>query len=439
MLATEKTLALVEDTFSKYLLGSISLTELQNTLEVALDNMPFEKEQKFVVKVKLASRPTNNFFGIEVYPSIEDISAMCTKLLSNDCDGPLFVKDWRDIRHWIVCIDTLCLSRDFIAFNPKELTAMLMHELGYVMASDQPPTQFYEAYLAGRARMKTIYSISAKQLAFIYSIPMAVACTPRFWVDDENNVKLDPTADVTLIDTGYSDHLLSALTKIIKKIGTRQLSPVICYNIDAAIDWANKNIVDVYRRKNEFRDELYYIAIQRNDGYIPQLCDALLTKLGVEMRERYSGQIIPSYGTGALALADGTITLESYRPVFNMTKSSKFEAMWASAQEAFMNRLTKKRTNLPTQYDIDRIFVEIDRIQNASDRIYVLDMIYACVQKIDMFEESLMNNPADLKRWEAKLAQMRDDLDRARRMVLDKKNFDKSYKLWVKVPEGYEG
>lgn len=438
-MATEKSIVLVEDTFSKYLLGSISLTELQTNLATALQNMPFEHECEFVVKVKLASRPTNRFFGIEVFPCEPVMMNMTAHLLSGSCDGQDFIQKWRSITCWKVCIDALCLDHDFIAFNPKELTAMLMHELGRVMVSDQPPQQFYEAYLAGRARMRNVYNISAKTLANIYAIPMAIACTPKFWVDDENNVKLDSTADATLIETGYSDHLMSAMTKIVKKIGNRPFSPDNCYEVNASIDWANKNIVDVYHRKNELLDELYYIAIQRNDGYIPNLCDSILNSLGVALRERYSGHVVPSYGTGVLALADGTITLEAYQPIFDAKRYATFESCWASAQEAFMNRFTKKRTNLPTQYDIDRILVEIDRIQNASDRIYVLDMIYSCVQKIDMFEESLMDDPNDLRRWESKLAEMRDTLDHARRMVLDKKNFDKSYKLWVKVPEGYEG
>lgn len=454
-MATTKAIELAEEVFAKYLMGDSSITELEEGLSVALNNLPLEPAREFVVNVKLENRVSNRFFGIECYPTITCMQQMAQSLFDQgiiedreyDLDtvtpdltrSAMFLKTYRSTTSWCIMIDLLCLDRDFIAFNPKELTAMLLHEVGYTIASDIPATAFYTAYLNGLSRMPAARRVHTASLYGMYTIPMAIACTPRLWFETEDQIKLDAMADQTLIECGYEEHLISAVKKIVKAIGTETFEPQNYNDLDASIDWVNKNIVDVVRRRDMLRDELYYIAIRRNDGYIPHLCDDILRNMGASLRERYSGAVMESYGTGVTRLADGTISLEDYAPFTNMKTYSKLEAAYTAANESFLNRKTKKRSTLPSQYDIDRIMVEIDKIQNQYDRIYVLDLIYECVQRIDMFEESLMDNSNELRRWAPRITQMRNDLDKCRQMVLDKKNFDKSYKLWVKVPEEYEG
>jgi len=438
-MGTLRSLELMEQAFTDYLAGEKSLTELENTLKVALENLPSEKENTFTVRVKLENRISNAFFGMECFPDLNEarefMSVVFRTMVDDDEEtrARTVIDRWRSITNWDVVIDLLCLDRDFITFNPKELAAMLLHEVSFVIASEQPILHFYEAYLASAARMPKVYRVHNLNLPMLYGIPLAIACSPRCWLQDYDVIM----EDATLAEVNYQDFLNTAIEKITKRVGTEVFAPTNYNDLNAAMDWANKNIVDIVRRKTELRDELYYIALQRNDGYFPQLCESILSQLGVRLRERYNGSVLES--CGCVKFADGEISLEQYAPIFDIGQASRFESMWASAQESFLNRKTKKRVNLPNQFDIDRIQIEIEKMENQYDRLYVLDMIYQQIQNLDMFEESLMDDPASLKRWQPRLELLRNQLDQLRQQVLAKKNFDKSYKLWVKVPEGYEG
>ena len=442
-MGTLRSLELMEQAFADYLSGEKSLTELENTLKVALENLPVERELYFNVKVKLENRIGNNFFGMECFPAINEAREFMSIVsrsfdyntieeVGEDSYLDTIRKSWNNITNWDVVIDLLCFDRDFITFNPKELSAMLLHEVSQ-STSETPMLRMFEEYLAAGARMPKIYKVHNVNLPILYAIPLAVACSPRCWLEDYNVIK----SDLTLEEAGYQEFLNTAIEKITKKVGTEVFAPTNYNDLATAMDWANKNLVDIVRRKTELKDELYYIAIQRNDGYFPELCESILDQLGVRLRERYYGYVVES--SNCVKLANGEITLEQYQPFFDIKVYSKFEKTWSSAQESFFNRKTKKRVNLPNQFDIDRIQLEIEKMENQYDRLYVLDMIYQQIQNLDMFEESLMDNPSELKRWQPRLDNLRAQLDLLRQQVLAKKNFDKSYKLWVKVPEEYEG
>ena len=93
---------------------------------------------------------------------------------------------------------------------------------------------------------------------------------------------------------------------------------------------------------------------------------------------------------------------------------------------------------LPSQYDIDTISIEVDRISNHHDRIYVLDLIHDRLDQIQEFEE-FVEYTGEIKRYSTKIKMLRDALDQLRIAVLRKNNFDKKYGIFVKYPAGYEG
>ena len=212
------------------------------------------------------------------------------------------------------------------------------------------------------------------------------------------------------------------------------------------MDWCCSNITDIVRRREKLKDELYYTAIRSNSGYMKSLCARILDWLGVRMQERYTGAVVES--SMCLEYCNGDITFEQYKPVFNFKRWVAIESQLNIARsgteveiatEGFFNKRKKKKIDMPSLYDLDRISIEIDGIENEYDRVYVLDLIYACLERVNDFEEAISADPMELKKYEGRIAQFRTQLDELRQRVLAKKIVPKQYKVFVKVPEEYAG
>ena len=440
-----RAIELIENTFSDYMIGKINEKAFLSKLETALDNLPFNSEKSFSVNISKNKSMGKDFFGFNVFPEIDKLEDICNKIANDDVKFKDIVKRWRSIKEWEIVIDSLVFDRSFIAFNPKELTAMLLHEIGHVTQSDEPIEQFYRAYLESKSRLKNADKVSKKVLYILYTIPLAVACTSRRWVNDKNEIKLEISADKSLIETGYAEHLINAFDKIIKASGSINRSEDMNYReIESNVEWANMNIVDVIKRRDKLKDSLYYKAIQTNSGYIQALCARILNFLGVRMRERYTGAVAES--CMLKELINGEITLETHVPFYDIKKFGQIEARIVREQnalevanEAFFNKRKNSKVNIPDEYDLDRIFVAIDDIQNNYDKVYVLDLIYEQIEKLNDFEEAISMDETKSKKWAPKIEEMRQRLATLRKTVLSKNIAKKEYKVFVKYPEGYEG
>ena len=440
-----RAIELIENTFSDYMIGKINEKAFLSKLETALDNLPFNSEKSFSVNISKNKSMGKDFFGFNVFPEIDKLEDICNKIANDDVKFKDIVKRWRSIKEWEIVIDSLVFDRSFIAFNPKELTAMLLHEIGHVTQSDEPIEQFYRAYLESKSRLKNADKVSKKVLYILYTIPLAVACTSRRWVNDKNEIKLEISADKSLIETGYAEHLINAFDKIIKASGSINRSEDMNYReIESNVEWANMNIVDVIKRRDKLKDSLYYKAIQTNSGYIQALCARILNFLGVRMRERYTGAVAESCMLNELI--NGEITLETHVPFYDIKKFGQIEARIVREQnalevanEAFFNKRKNSKVNIPDEYDLDRIFVAIDDIQNNYDKVYVLDLIYEQIEKLNDFEEAISMDENKSKKWAPKIEEMRQRLATLRKTVLSKNIAKKEYKVFVKYPEGYEG
>ena len=440
-----RAIELIENTFSDYMIGKINEKAFLSKLETALDNLPFNSEKSFSVNISKNKSMGKDFFGFNVFPEIDKLEDICNKIANDDVKFKDIVKRWRSIKEWEIVIDSLVFDRSFIAFNPKELTAMLLHEIGHVTQSDEPIEQFYRAYLESKSRLKNADKVSKKVLYILYTIPLAVACTSRRWVNDKNEIKLEISADKSLIETGYAEHLINAFDKIIKASGSINRSEDMNYReIESNVEWANMNIIDVIKRRDKLKDSLYYKAIQTNSGYIQALCTRILNFLGVRMRERYTGAVAESCMLNELI--NGEITLETHVPFYDIKKFGQIEARIIREQnalevanEAFFNKRKNSKVNIPDEYDLDRIFVAIDDIQNNYDKVYVLDLIYEQIEKLNDFEEAISMDETKSKKWAPKIEEMRQRLATLRKTVLSKNIAKKEYKVFVKYPEGYEG
>ena len=439
-------ITMIDDAFSSYLTNHNDdrlCKDLSDILSAFAGNKRFEVE--IVHSKDFAKEP---FFGMSIYPSGEYMSRLSSHLTEKET--PSFKKlltFWRHIADWHIEIDSRVFDRVAISFNPQELTAMLLHEIGHTVYSDRKIEMFHRAYMECRIKMTTERKESAKILYFLYQIPLLVACGAKCWRVTSLDLKEEIFADQSVAKLGYGEHLCSAYRKIIRSYGSTSgySDPVRMQSgIDQSMFWANTNIGDLVHRKNKLKDELYETGSKTGSAYMRKLITGIMNKLSIGTKERYTGNIVME--SFVLDFDNPQEYLKKNTLVFDFKGISALEGVIRSAEEIGRNEVAteafgrkKKKLDIPTQLDVDTIFVEVDRIQNHADRRYVLDLIYHQEERINHFLELCEVNNDLKKKHAGKMNAMLKELEQMRQAVLAKRSFDKQYKVFVKYPSGYEG
>ena len=446
----ERILLSLENAYSRYIMKSTSESQLCKDIETALNTMPFDGRNKsFSVQIT-NQKMTEKFFGMRVFPKIEELDEFCKDLVNEESDKLVkfneLSKRWRTIDSWFLELDGVLFNRNTINFTPKELVALTLHEIGHVIYSDSPIEGFYRAYREAKVRMTISDRATQKLMYHIYMIPLSLACMQRRWVNDKNQVNVELIADKSVVELGYGDYLVEAFNKIIRHFGsinsnTNQMQA----ELDTSMQWCNKNISDVMLRKEKLKDELYYKAIRTKSNYVKAITIILLDKIGFKMRERYTGYVVEN----SLELLSDPDVMKKYEPIVDALESARFDKQLQSlmnsesiALEAVFNRRKKIKAEMPSQYEVDAIAVEVDKITNHHDRIFVLDLIYELLDRINTFEEAISPDKSLVRKWSGKIDAMKDSLEQLRQATLAKKSFSSGYKFFVKMPpeaEEYSG
>ena len=449
----EKALSLLEQSFSDFLKGKIKQDKLCKNIGVALSSLPFEGGRKHFT-VEITKTVANiDFFGMRIFPTLEENAGICERLTSTADDRSKLIKYsdlikiWKRLPDWKLEIDSMCFDRSGMAFTPRELVALTLHEIGHIIYSETPVEIFYRAFKENQLRLKLADKGTQKAMYMIYMLPLSIACSQRRWINGKNELHVEIIADRTVADFGYGEDLLNAMDKIVRNIGSVNTDENRQYDeVNSSIEWCNRNVVDVYKRRETLKDELFYQAVKNKSNYIKAVVIFAIDKIGFKLREKYNGvateatiELVtnPDFLTNYDLIED---TLESAR-FFKLVDYHRGEA--EAALEAIINKRKKIKVVLPSQYEVDAIAVEVDSIKNHSDRIFVLDLIYNLLERINTFEEAISPDPALVRRWQDTIDLMRTELQNYRKATLEKKTFTKSnYHLFVKLPEqaaDYEG
>lgn len=434
-----KKINMIDNVYFDYLMKKINNESLEKKLGVILSGLEFDSGSKsFVVNI-VKNDGKEPFFGMRIFPVIEEANKITSSMANEKKSLSEICRMWKSISQWYLEIDNSVFDRTELNFIPKELTALTLHEIGHVIYSDTVIEQFYRAYKESYMRMKISDKASLKYLYLLYNIPLSIACMGRQWTNGKNEIRQEKFADKILAQNGYSEFLLTALNKIIKAYGNDigQNNDNCENKIRASINWCNLNVQDLVKRKNTLKDELFYQTIKSNSLYIKALSMKILNDLGVGLRENYTGAVVES----TLDIIQSPEFLSKYDSYYDIKRFGNIQMGIKIATESYMSALESSRNSikLPSQYDIDAIAVECDRISNHHDRIYVLDLIYEKLTQINQFESLISDNRTELKKYSGTINRMRDELEQMRKSTLDKHNFDKEYKLFVKYPKGYEG
>lgn len=408
----------------------------------------FDTSKKFYVYITddKKAQTKEPFFGMRIFPSQKYAENIIKEIIEEDETNILnMCERWKKISEWDIEIDNRVFQRESISFNPQELTAMLLHEIGHTIYSDKKIEMFYRIYKECNIRMKETDKAAAKILYIIYMIPLTLVCGFRDWGLTSVDLREEIFADQSVQKLGYSKHLISAFSKIIKAYGSGGYVSESSdeKELTRIMDMCNLNISDLRHRRDKLKDELYNTGNSHNGRYIKTMISNIMKKIGIAKKTRYNGNTVLE--SDFSSCFDNENFINESLLIFDIKSFNNLEKqitiMQNSAKAKIANEAfgIKKKVEIPSQLEVDCISVELDRIENHADRRYVLDLIYNQEEKIQKFMELCEYNK-DLKRKHyGKMQSMMTELEDIRKKVLSKRSFDKNYKVFVRYPEGYEG
>ena len=302
---------------------------------------------------------------------------------------------------------------------------------------------FYRAYQESLVNISTAQKMSLKVLYLLYAIPLSSMSLIRHFTNGNNGINVEIAADQVVVEYGYRDELSTAINAIVKAYGNSNLGKTYdekYHEIQESVNWATLNIVDVLVRQKSMKDRMYVNSIKVNSIYIKTLYKTIMNRIGISLKEKYKGIVCEA--TLDILMEDGVQF--KYDSVYDRKIFGKYETQIKNIQESNHIATESSKTdrqyekNFPSQYEIDLIEVEADRVENHHDRMYVLDLIYVQMDKIQFVRDNADCDPK-CKRLLSKVNGYEKQLNEIRMNVLRKKNLDKEYKLFVKYPVGYEG
>lgn len=436
----------IEQIFFSYMSGNMSESEfcsrLGSTLTVASAYSKVKTKKTFEV-VLIDGK--NEFYGMSCYPNLDELN----NLIINMNSGNDFKKKWvYDLTKYTVEIDKNMFDRTIINFNPPEMTAMVLHEMAHTAFNDQLAERIWIAYKQNMAilRMQEKKTVKAAQGIF-YSIPVFMACGAHAWHMGKNGIYEEYECDKIFGLDEYRQHMESALGKIIKAYGTT-IFPTDAQTdklVDKNFKWCNVNITDITHRREAIRRDLFAMSNKSRSRSFKRACLDIMVKFGIGMKDNYTGELVATEAVLDM-IESGE---EEYNGILQKYSFTTLPSASGALESSLINMMSKespaiesakrgRAPKLPSQYDIDSLSIEVDRIENHHDRIYVLDLVHDRLDQIQEFEE-YVEYTGEIRRYAPKIKQLRDSLDRLRLAVLRKNTFEKRYGVFVKYPEGYEG
>lgn len=354
---------------------------------------------------------------MSVYPDESTVTKIITAVVGQEADNAIAMM-WQSSDAWTVEIDTRILT---MGFTDVELTAMLLHEVGHIMASSSIPERIsrvmkYEIAKSGSNRAVLKDAFFSKFLYF----PILNAC--QGFDVSKRAINSEKKADSFAINAGYGEALDSAMGKLITKFGKGQrISPDDQFR--TMMKFSEESLKDIETRKHTIVRKNVAKMITSTPS---RVCRNLLGKVQSGISVRESGGSITESARDEY-LTNRIITL----------KNQYFDGLVVT--ESIFNRIHKMPRIDPA--DIDYIGLETDNIRSNDDKMMIVSYIYNKLDIIDYYIGLIdSKNPKYLiPHTREDLIRMKETLNKYRIAVLNKALPTVNYGINIAYPEGYEG
>lgn len=369
---------------------------------------------------------SRNLFVMSVLPETSTIEKIVDAVVSGKGSYETIKSLWEKNRRWVIEIDSGILNH---RMSDKELTALLLHEVGHVVTSNSIANRVTQIlqYEYANAKFTSKGMLGGKIFRKIMSIPILNACVSD--QKDKDKLKDELRADKFVRSVGYGKYLVQAMDKL--------LDPKM---------YPDYHLVNP---ENEMK-----LATQFALGTMDNLRsrkNALVKRQLITLREGVGSPTIESvladiYGSWFVDKNEEVESPHMENAILE-AKKEKFlmEYMERSINEYISESLLfgKKKMKRLDPYVLDYIQVKMDSIQTNSDKMMLVSYIHNQLDMVQFYID-ILNDPDASKKYTIPhnmnfLLTMQKQLQTLREKVLQYRVPQKPNDIFVTYPKGYEG
>lgn len=345
----------------------------------------------------------NQLYGMRVYPSTDAINKMAAKLLQSKSTSQFVNYVIHDDISFVVELDPQLFS-GFIRFTPKEIVAMLLHEVGHVTTNSDFYAEMKKSMDLALLEMDKNKDVSLNKntIAVVMLYIMRGIDATRIQNISKDQLQKEKLADKYVYDLGLGEDLYSALNKF------------------------NKLYLNYYRKctrdeklNQQAKETVAILGMLKNRaGEIKILLDA-----DYKLTKSHSIKDTIKY------------IQRSLTSLFNNTQKPL-----VVINEGFLDLWMKNPVKV-SQADIDSLLIEIDRMEDYDDKEIVVYKIHKRLQQLAdaQLKIARMSEPNDIKTFTVRVESYSKQLQSMLKDALKFKPTPKRYGVFIKYPKGYEG
>ena len=375
----------------------------------------------FDVEFDIEIIPVNDnspLFVMSVFPEKSVVSKIISSVTTNSGNIETIKKLWQQNKKWTLEIDERILNKKFINCSNRELTALVLHEIGHVVCTNSIPSRISTIiqYEIAKSKLENKILAADKLFSKILALPILNACVSDSRKSDKP-LSVEIKADNFAKKMGYQQELLSVL----KKITTNQKYP--------KGGTINKNMEEMTKFSINTLNQLK----AREDN--------LLKKNLVSLKKECVSPYIESYIDDFY----NTIFETGNKSISSIEHLTFMENRADSIVENYYTEFFfgKKKLSKIDPAELDYIDIKTNEIKNENDKMMLISYIHSKLDIIDFYLE-ILKDPKLAKKYNVpnsadQLERMRTRLLTSRENILKYKIPERNKGIIIAWPENYEG
>ena len=375
----------------------------------------------FDVEFDIEIIPVNDnspLFVMSVFPEKSVVSKIISSVTTNSGNIETIKKLWQQNKKWTLEIDERILNKNFINCSNRELTALVLHEIGHVVCTNSIPSRISTIiqYEIAKSKLENKILAADKLFSKILALPILNACVSDSRKSDKP-LSVEIKADNFAKKMGYQQELLSVL----KKITTNAKYP--------KGGTINKNMEEMTKFSINTLDQLK----AREDNLLKKN----LVSLKKECVSPYIESYIDDFYNTIFETGDKSISSIEHLTFMENRADSIVENYYT---EFFFG---KKKLSKIDPAELDYIDIKTNEIKNENDKMMLISYIHSKLDIIDFYLE-ILKDPKLAKKYNVpnsadQLERMRTRLLTSRENILKYKIPERNKGIIIAWPENYEG
>lgn len=397
---------------------------IQQEKEVSKNIKLIENAIKREFDIKLEISIIDNkkqFFGMCVYPSPDEINMLTKMLLDTNvkmADVEKVHIEFMTKGNHIVEIDSMLLYDHNLNASPGEVTAILLHEIGHIIASNSIVCRFERAkeYITIKFDNKTRKLVPI--LPFIKNV-FNIATLQIFSNHFNAQLAKERKADELAFKEGYGEELSNILGKLIangKGDRVKRSQKDMDKDIEITIDWLIVNIKELQYRKDRLNKSIKMLKLSTPSIFLADQLDKI---------------------HHAVFKDDHKEMVEKAAVINEAFILSNINNKKCKAPSGALDSSGRVRKLHPRDLDIYR--AELERVDTVDDKIFLLERLYDLLDVAEYARQMAIDEPRRVMQSEQTINMYINQLHEIIAEVNKKRITKTKYGLFIKYPADYEG